>query len=81
MGGDILEVKEIVCKILEAINNGEKNINADKLEIDEQTFRDLCEWIEDNNWVVGIDSQYYEVDFSNAKVTLEGEKYLKQKSI
>lgn len=76
-----MDVKEIICQILEAINVGEKNINADKLEIDEKTFRDLCEWIEDNNLVVGIDSQYYQVDFSNAKVTSEGEKYLKQKSI
>ncbi|MED2917040.1 YjcQ family protein [Bacillus thuringiensis] len=76
-----MDVKEIVYHILQAINAGQKNITADKLEIDETTFRDLCEWIEDNNWAVGIDCQYYQVDFSNAKVTNEGKNYLMQKSI
>ncbi|PFJ93208.1 hypothetical protein COJ11_14720 [Bacillus cereus] len=76
-----MDVKEIICQILEAINADEKDITADKLEVDETTFRDLCEWIEDNNLAVGIDCQYLKVDFSNAKVTLKGEKYLRQKSI
>ncbi|HDR7386937.1 TPA: hypothetical protein QCX13_000124 [Bacillus toyonensis] len=76
-----MDVKEIVYHILQAINAGEKNITADNLEIDEKTFRDLCEWIEDKNWTVGIDCQYYQVDFSNAKVTNEGKNYLMQKSI
>ncbi|MCZ6942387.1 hypothetical protein EJ131_17965 [Bacillus mycoides] len=81
IGGDIVDVKEIICQILEAINADEKDITADKLEVDETTFRDLCELVEDNNLAVGIDCQYLEVDFSNAKVTLKGEKYLRQKSI
>ncbi|WP_269481501.1 YjcQ family protein [Bacillus mycoides] len=76
-----MDVKEIICQILEAINADEKDITADKLEVDETTFRDLCELVEDNNLAVGIDCQYLEVDFSNAKVTLKGEKYLRQKSI
>lgn len=81
IGGDIVDVKEIICQILEAINADEKDITADKLEVDETTFRGLCEFVEDNNLAVGIDCQYLEVDFSNAKVTLKGEKYLRQKSI
>ncbi|KAA0762986.1 hypothetical protein [Bacillus sp. SH5-2] len=76
-----MDVKEIICQILEAINAGEKDITADKLEVDKTILRDLCEWIDDNDLAVGIDFQYYEVDFSNAKVTSKGEKYLKQKSI
>ncbi|MGF2618669.1 YjcQ family protein [Bacillus cereus] len=76
-----MDVKEIICQILGTINAGEKDITADKLEVDKTMFRDLCEWIEDNDLAVGIDFQYYEVDFSNAKVTSQGEKYLRQKSI
>ncbi|MCC2412616.1 MULTISPECIES: YjcQ family protein [Bacillus cereus group] len=76
-----MDVKEIVYRILQAIHNGEKNITADNLEIDEKTFRGLCELIEDNNWAVGIDCQYFEVDFSNAKVTNAGRNYLMKKSI
>ncbi|MCU5682777.1 hypothetical protein OCF64_13000 [Bacillus wiedmannii] len=72
---------EIACQILEAISADEKNITADKLGVDRTTFRELCEWLEDNDLAVGIDFQYLEVDFSNAKVTFEGEKYLRQKSI
>ncbi|WP_176527246.1 YjcQ family protein [Bacillus cereus] len=76
-----MDVKEIVYHILQAINAGEKNITADNLKIDEKTFRDLCEWIQDNNWTVGINFQYYQVDFSNAKLTNKGKNYLMQKSI
>ncbi|PFS09625.1 hypothetical protein COK55_27100 [Bacillus cereus] len=76
-----MDVKEKVYHILQAIHAGEKNITADNLEIDEETLRGLCELIEDNNWAVDIDCQYYQVDFSNAKVTNEGKRYLIRKSI
>ncbi|PFR51029.1 YjcQ family protein [Bacillus cereus] len=76
-----MDVNEMICQILEAINADEKEITAEKLEVDETMFRYSCELIEGNNLAVGIDCQYFEVDFSNAKVTSKGEKYLRQKSI
>lgn len=76
-----MDVKEVVYHILQAINAGEKNITADNLEIDQEELRSLCELIENNNWIDGIDDQYYEVDFSNAKLTNEGKNYLMRNSI
>lgn len=76
IGGDIVGVKEKVYHILQAINAGEENITADNLEIDREELRALCELLENNNWIDGIDDQYYEVDFSNAKLTNEGKNYL-----
>lgn len=81
IGGDSVDVKEKVYHILQAINAGEKDITADKLGMDKTTFRNLCELIENNNWIDGIDDQYYEVDFSNAKLTNEGKNYLMRNSI
>lgn len=81
IGGDIVDVKEKVYHILQAINAGEKDITADNLEIDQDELRSLCELIENNNWIDGIDDQYYEVDFSNAKLTNEGKNYLMRNSI
>ncbi|PFT90002.1 hypothetical protein COK66_22920 [Bacillus cereus] len=76
-----MDVKEKVYHILQAINAGEKDITADNLEIDQEELRSLCELIENNNWIDGIDDQYYEVDFSNAKLTNEGKNYLMRNSI
>ncbi|MCU5306707.1 hypothetical protein OB974_05180 [Bacillus cereus] len=76
-----MDVKEKVYHILQAINAGEENITADNLEIDQEELRSLCELIENNNWIDGIDDQYYEVDFSNAKLTNEGKNYLMRNSI
>ncbi|OTW86279.1 YjcQ family protein [Bacillus toyonensis] len=76
-----MDVKEKVYHILQAINAGEKDITADNLEIDQDELRSLCELIENNNWIDGIDDQYYEVDFSNAKLTNEGKNYLMRNSI
>lgn len=81
IGGDIVDVKEKVYHILQAINAGEKDIIADNLEIDQDELKSLCELIENNNWIEGIDDQYYEVDFSNAKLTNEGKNYLMRNSI
>ncbi|BCC08467.1 hypothetical protein BCM0060_4730 [Bacillus cereus] len=76
-----MNVKEIVYHILQAINAGEKDITADKLGIDKTTLKNLCELIEENDWADGIDDQYYEVDFSNAKLTNKGKNYLMRNSI
>ncbi|WP_445819131.1 YjcQ family protein [Bacillus sp. FSL R9-9410] len=54
-------------------------MNVDKLKIHETLFRGIYGWLEEKNWINGINLQYYSMDFSNVKVTFTGKNYLKQK--
>jgi hypothetical protein len=73
--------KKVRLAILKELDNGNRNITHLDFQINEDQFEKICNFLEKEELVDGID--YYwqpRVDFSNAHLTIKGEKYLSENS-
>ena len=76
-----MDIKKLRLIILKELDNGNTDLNSEVLLTNDDTLIKAAEFLEKEELISGV--EYYHsprVDFTDAHVTLKGEKFLKENS-